>query len=190
LVSINPQSGTIHWAVMYESPAPPTGYYYRYQPPQSDVSGPLVVGGLIFAKGMRSPRLVGIASDGPKVAWNRPAADSAVLVGADEERIYLGGEDLAAYSLKTQELVWATQLPRSAEWCRPLVTAGRIYQFTSRGVCEVDKKTGEIVTIFRGDDLDSLGGALFVAGGKLVTVSNLGITAYALDAPPQEARNP
>jgi outer membrane protein assembly factor BamB len=191
LVSINPQSGAINWAVMYESPVPPTGYgYYRYQPPQSDVSGPLVVGGLIFAKGMRSPRLVGVAADGPRLVWNRPATDSAVLVGADDERIYLGGDELAAYSLKTQELAWATKLPRSAEWSVPLVTAGRIYQFTSRGVCEVDKTTGEIVNIFRGDDLDSLGGALFVTGGKLVTVSNLGITAYDLDAPPQEAPNP
>jgi outer membrane protein assembly factor BamB len=175
---------------MYESPPTATGYNYNYIPPRRGVSGPLVAGGLIFAKGMSSPRLLGIAGDGPKVVWNRPVADSAVLLAADDERVYLGGEELTAYSLKTQELLWATQLPRSANWSVPLVTKTRIYQFTSRGVCEVDKATGDIVSIFRGGDLESLGGSLFVAPGRLVTVSNVGITAYALDESPREARNP
>jgi len=60
----------------------------------------------------------------------------------------------------------------------PLVTKHRIYQFTSRGVCEVDKETGTVVKIFRGVDLDALGGAFFVTPQALVTVSNLAITAY------------
>jgi hypothetical protein len=59
-----------------------------------------------------------------------------------------------------------------------LVTKNRLYQFTSRGICAVDKQTGEVVQIFRGSDLDSLGGSLFVTPNVLVTVSNLGITAY------------
>jgi len=191
LVTVNSQTGDMDWAVMYESPPPRTGYYYyNYVAPPCDTSGPLVAGGLIFAKGMNSPRLLGLAADGPTVAWNRPVARSAVLVTADDERIYLGGEELTAYSLKTQELAWATQLPRSADWSVPLVTANRLYQFTSRGVCEVDKATGDIVNVFRGDDLDSLGGVLFVAGGCLITVSNEGITAYSLDEPSHEVQTP
>lgn len=190
LAAIDPQSGNLEWAIMYESPAPQTGYYYNRAPLPCDASGPLVGGGLIFAKGMRSPRLLGIAGDGPTLVWNRPAADSAVLVAVDDQRVYLGGEELTAYSLKTQQLEWATKLPRAVTWSVPLVTANRLYQFTSRGVCEVDKATGEVVQIFRGDDLDSLGGSIFVAGGNLITVSNVGITAYKLDAPPAEARTP
>jgi outer membrane protein assembly factor BamB len=187
LLAVNPQPGEIDWAVMYESPAPVAGYNYGYQPPQPGVSGPVVVGGLVFVKGLRSPRLVGVAADGPKLTWNRSVADSAILVGVDDKRIYLAGEDLTAYSLKTQELVWATRLPRSAEWSAPLVTATRIYQFTSRGVCEVDKESGDILTYFRGDDLSSLGGSMFVAGGKLITVSNVAITAYPLGGSPSAA---
>ena len=187
LVAVNPQAGLIDWAMMYESPAPPAGYNNGYQPPQSSASRPLVAGGMVFAKGMRSPRLVGVAADGPKLTWNRPTSDSAMLVGVDDERIYLAGEDLTAYSRKTQELLWATQLPRSAEWTAPLMTATRIYQFTSRGVCEVDKKSGDILRIFRGDDLGSLGGSLFVAGGKLITVSNVAVTAYPLGGSPSAA---
>jgi hypothetical protein len=150
----------------------------------------LALAGLIFAKGMRSPRLLGLAADGPKVVWNRPVAPSAVLLAADDARIYLGGEELTAYSLKTQELDWATRLPRAVDWSVPLVTKNRLYQFTSRGVCEVDKATGNIVRIFRGDDLDSLGGALFATPDKLVTVSNVGITAYARGQRANKAENP
>ena len=190
LALLNPQTGGMDWAVMYDSPPQQTGYNYNYVASPCGISGPMVAGGLIFAKGMRSSRLLGLNGDGPTVAWNRPVAASAVLLSADDERIYLGGEELTAYSLKTQELLWATQLPRSVDWGLPLVTANRLYQFTSRGVCEVDKANGDIVRIFRGDDLESLGGALFVVGGRLITVSNEGITAYPLDEPPREARNP
>ena len=52
------------------------------------------------------------------------------------------------------------------------------------------KATGDIVRIFRGDDLDSLGGALFATPDKLVTVSNVGITAYARGARAGKVENP
>jgi hypothetical protein len=126
---------------------------------------------------------MGVSVVGPKVVWNRPVAPAATLLGADERRIYLGGEELTAYDVETQELLWAAQLPRAANWSMPQLTRNRIYQFTSRGVCEVDKASGEIVRIFRGDDLDSLGGHLFVTPRALVTVSNEGIVAYPLDEP-------
>jgi hypothetical protein len=180
LVAVTPQAEAVEWAILYESPVPQPNYNYNAPRPSSAVSEPVFAGGLMFAKGMRSSRLVAVACDGPKLVWNRPVANSSILVGADDAQVYLGGEELTAYNLKTQELVWATRLPRAVDWSLPRVTANRIYQFTSRGVCEVDKKTGEIVTIFRGADLESLGGSLFVAGGKLITVSNLNITAYPL----------
>ena len=125
---------------------------------------------------------VGVCTDGPALEWKRPVSKTAVIVAADDQRIYLGGEELTAYSLKTQELLWATQLPRTAAWSLPLVTKTRLYQFTSRGICAIDKQSGEVVQIFRGADLDSLGGSLFVTPQALVTVSNLGITAYPRDA--------
>jgi outer membrane protein assembly factor BamB len=184
---VNFQAETIDWAILYDSPAPQAGYQYNYVATRNEPSSPLFAGGLLFSKGMRSARLLGIAADGPQLEWSRPVSDSAVLVAADDERVYLGGEELTAYSQKTQELLWSAPLPRSADWSLPLVADSRIYQFTSRGVCEVDKASGRILNIFRGADLDSLGGLLFAAGGKLITVSNMAITAYALDAPPPQA---
>jgi outer membrane protein assembly factor BamB len=179
LVSVQPGTGTIDWGILYESPPSQTGYYYsEYQPPQLGVGETVYAAGLLFSKGMRSTRLLGVQPDGPGVVWNRPVSRSAIIAGADEEYVYLGGEELTAYNLKTQDLVWATQVPRTASWSEPLVTKNRLYQFTSRGICEIDKHSGRLLRMFRGVDLDSFGGALFVTPNALVTVSNLGITAY------------
>lgn len=178
LVCLQPQSGNLEWGLAYESPPPATGYYYNYAPPPCSLSGPISGGGLIFSKGMRSQRLIGIEFDGPSLAWNRPIDRLAAIVGCDDERLFTSGEELAAYSLKTQEMLWSTPLPRTAAWSKPLVTRNRLYQFTSRGICEIDKQTGTPVRIFRGVDLDAMGGGLLVSSKALVTVSNLGIAAY------------
>ncbi len=178
LVAIQPQTGALEWGILYDSPPPLQGYYYNYEPPPMGISGPLSAAGLLFTKGMRSSRLLGVQAEGPALAWKRPVSRSAVILAADDERLYMGGEELTAYSLKTQELLWAAQLPHTADWSVPLVTKNRLYQFTSRGICELDKRTGEILKIFRGHDLDSLGGSLLVTPHALITVSNLAITAY------------
>jgi outer membrane protein assembly factor BamB len=187
LVSVEPRQGTIDWGILYESPPPQSGYYYYdYVLPKYGVSGPMSVAGLLFAKGMRSPRVLAVRADGPAMTWNRPVDRLAVLVGADSERLYMGGEELAAYSLNTQELLWSTRLPASAAWSAPVITKNRLYQFTSRGVYEVDKKTGKVEKLFRGADLDAMGGALWVTPQALVTVSNLAITAYPWPSAPTE----
>jgi hypothetical protein len=36
------------------------------------------------------------------------------------------------------------------------------------------------VRLYRGGDLDSLGGVLMLASGRLLSVSNLAVTAYSL----------
>ncbi|HEX7446122.1 MAG TPA: hypothetical protein VF306_01180, partial [Pirellulales bacterium] len=59
-------------------------------------------------------------------------------------------------------------------------TADRIYQFTSRGIFELDKSNGDTVRLFRGSDLDSLGGVLVGTADQLLSVSNLSVTAYPL----------
>jgi outer membrane protein assembly factor BamB len=179
LMSVEPQSGTIDWGIMYESPPPQQGYYYyEYQPPQLAVGDPIVRDGMLFTKGMRSHRLVALRTDAPGLTWNRPVDRAAVVIGIDAERVYVSGEDLMAYSLKTQEVLWSTRLPRSATWSTPVVTQNRIYQFTSRGIYEVNKENGNVENLFRGTDLDAFGGSLLVTPRALVTVSNLAITAY------------
>ncbi len=101
VVAVDPAVGVVDWAVLYDSPSPVSGYYYNYFPRQHELGGPLLAGGLLFCKGMRSSRLLGIVPSGPTLAWNRPVLDSSTLVAADDERVYLGGKSSRPTASKT-----------------------------------------------------------------------------------------
>ncbi len=74
-------------------------------------SGPLVAGGQLFIKGMQSPRLFALRPDGSALDWKRSVPQTAMLAGIDDERVYLASEELLAFDLKTQKLLWANNLP-------------------------------------------------------------------------------
>ena len=183
LVVLDAQTGTIDWGFAYDSSMPDPNYWYN-QPSTMATEGPLrLVGGTLYVKGMRSDRIYALDIGGPKVLWKRPVSESALMIGLDDERLYLSGEEVLAIDLKTRQLKWAANLPTATGWIGPLVTAHRVYQFTSRGIYELDKSNGDTLRIFRGGDLDSLGGVLIAQPGRLISVSNLAVTSYLLQTP-------
>ena len=112
--------------------------------------------------------------------WKRSVPDNAMLAGIDEQTVYLASEELLAFDLKTQRLLWANNLPFKSTVIIPLMTEHRYYQFTPRGIYEVDKATGEVAHLFRGADRDSGGGAILTTSELLITISAHAITAYPL----------
>jgi outer membrane protein assembly factor BamB len=183
LVQMNPAKGEINWGINYDSDTPSTDRYYNQPPEQLTMSAPQLIDGVLYFKGMRSRRLYAIDPAAPKVLWSRPIAMSSVLVGADRERVYLGGPEITAYDLKTQQLIWSLQVPLGTGWTTPLLTDDRIYQFSPRGIYEIDKRSGEVLQLLRGSDMDSLGGNLLLTPKALVAVSNVAITAYPIEKP-------
>lgn len=101
-----------------------------------------------------------------------------MLIGSDDRNIYMGGDELTAYDRESRRLLWSCRVPLGTDWARPVITQSRIFQFTPRGVFEVDKEKGKVVRMFRGSDLDSVGGVIRLAPHIMLTISNLGITAY------------
>jgi outer membrane protein assembly factor BamB/tetratricopeptide (TPR) repeat protein len=184
LVELETGTGRIRWAYSYPSKSPEgNNMWWDYQPPPTyNPSAPLESNGLLFVKGMRSSRLTALKLDGTGVAWKRAVPDAAMLVGADEERIYLSGEEVLALDRKTQRLLWANRLPPATPWMQPLVTRNKYYQFTPRGVYELDKRTGDVLRLFRGTDLSAAGGAILATSQLLITVSSQAVTAYRLRA--------
>ena len=187
LVVLDATSGAIDWAFAYDSSMPDTNNWYN-QPSSFTTAGPpILVGSTLYFKGMRSDRLYALDVSAPKLLWKRPVSESAMLVGVDGDTLYLSGEEVLALDLATQKLKWASRLPTGTGWLKPRVTAGGFYQFTSRGIFELDKTNGDTRRLFRGSDLDSLGGAVLITPGRLITVSNLAITAYAASSPKDKA---
>ena len=183
LVQLDAASGQIEWGLNYASE---TTQMHRFWSPwgmqteQFTVSPPQMVHGVLFVKGMRSRRLYAVDPVRPKLLWHRPVPKAATLIGADEGRFYLGGEDIAAFDRATRKILWSVKVNLGTTWAKPLLTQGRIYHFSSRGIFEIDKADGRVVHLFRGADLQSLGGELLVTPKALLAISNLAVTAYPL----------
>ena len=181
LVQMSPTTGEIAWGLNYDCEMPSNERYYNQPPEQFTAGAPLMMNGVLYFKGMRSRRLYAVDPTGPKVLWSRPVSMNSVLCGVDRERIFMGGPEISAYDAKTQQLLWSKLVPEGTSWIHPLMTDDRIFQFTPRGIYEIDKQSGDIVRLFRGADMDSLGGNLLLTPKALVAISNLAITAYPLE---------
>ena len=138
--------------------------------------------GLLHAKGMRSRRLIAIDPSRPGITWERPITKHARLIGIDDERLFVGGNEISAYDRRSQKLLWSRPISGGSADIRPVITDRRLYVFSGRGVYEIDKRDGTVVRIFRGDDLGRRVGAIVLWRDLLITVSDRAITAYA--APP------
>lgn len=182
LVVLDATSGAIDWGFAYDSSMPDANNWYNQPSTFTTLGAPIIVGKTLYFKGMRSDRLYSIDISAPKLVWKRPVSESAMLVGVDADTLYLSGEEVLAIDMATQKLKWASRLPTGTGWMKPLVTNDHFYQFTSRGIFELDKTNGDTVRLFRGSDLDSLGGVLLASDQRVITVSNLAVTAYAVNA--------
>jgi outer membrane protein assembly factor BamB len=181
LIELQAASGALRWAYSYESESPEGRQRYGIMPTATfNPSVPVIAGGLLFSKGMHSGRLNAVRLDGPGLAWKRTAPLTATLVGVDEHHFYLSGEEVLCYDLNSQQLLWSNRLPQGTNWVQPLITANHFYQFTPRGVYELDKVTGDVVRLFRGADLDCSGGSIVAANNLFLTISNKAVTAYRL----------
>ncbi len=181
LVQMSPTTGEIAWGLNYDCEMPSNERYYNQPLEQFTAGAPLMMNGVLYFKGMRSRRLYAVDPTGPKVLWSRPVSMNSVLCGVDRERIFMGGPEISAYDAKTQQLLWSKLVPEGTSWIHPLMTDDRIFQFTPRGIYEIEKQSGDIVRLFRGADMDSLGGNLLLTPKALVAISNLAITAYPLE---------
>jgi outer membrane protein assembly factor BamB len=183
LVQLDAASGQIEWGLNYASD---TTQMHRFWSPwgmrteQYTVSPPQLVNGVLYVKGMRSRQLYAVDPVRPKVLWHRPVPRVATLIGVDEGRFYMGGEEISAFDLATRRILWSVRVNLGTTWAKPLLTQGRIYHFSSRGIFEIDKSDGNVVHLFRGTDLQSLGGELLVTPKALLAISNLAVTAYPL----------
>jgi hypothetical protein len=118
---------------------------------------------------------------GPSLRWRRPAAGSDQIAAITPTRMLLLGEEASAIDMAGERpMLWSLSLPALTGQMRPLTAGDNFYAFVSRGIFQIDAKTGDTKRIFRGADRDALGGQLYVMRDKLIAVSNLKVTAYPL----------
>jgi outer membrane protein assembly factor BamB len=186
LARLDTESGAFDWGYGYKTAPFQAGYrFYYYMPQEPEAKGgpPLQTGEAFLVKGMQSERLYAVEPNKMKVLWERPITKASRLLGVDDNAVYLGGDELSAVDLKTRKLLWATRVPNGSMDGRVLVRPDGLWQLTSRGIYEIDPKSGDVRRIFRGKDLGSVGGDLLLTEGWLLAVSNRTISAYPRRAP-------
>ena len=190
LVQIDATSGQVQWGLNYVSEAMQGGRFWWWggNTEQFTAGVPQIVDGILYLKGMRSQKLYAVDPQRPRVVWHRPISRISNLIGVDESRFYLGGDDISAYDLKTRKIVWSVKVHMGTTWAHALLTQDRIYHFSARGIYEVDKTDGKVVRVFRGTDLDSMGGNLIITPKALLAISNLAVTAYPFASKPNDAK--
>ncbi|WP_246196524.1 outer membrane protein assembly factor BamB family protein [Aquisphaera giovannonii] len=193
LARLDADSGAVDWGYGYETD--PSQSQSRFiiifdempqAAPSTACSGPLLLGDLVLIKGLKSDRICAIDPDRMKLAWERPIAKSARLLGVDDATLYLGGPELAALDLKGRSLRWTAPLPGGCHDGRLLVRRDGLWQLTPRGIFEVDPQTGRVRRIFRGQDTGAEGGDLILTDRLLVAISNRTISAYPRRPPGAE----
>ncbi|WP_010584958.1 outer membrane protein assembly factor BamB family protein [Schlesneria paludicola] len=190
LVQLDAVSGQVEWGLNYASEVSQSHRFW-WNGNQSEpftVGPPQIINGILYLKGMRSKKLYAVDPQRPRVLWHRSVPRIADLIGIDETRFYLGGEDISAFDLTTRKIIWSVKVNAGSTWAHPVLTQNRIYFFSSRGIYEINKADGKVVRVFRGADLESLGGNIIVTPKALLTVSNLAITAYPLNSESTKAK--
>ncbi len=187
LARLNLESGALEWGYGYPTePVKQQGRFFFSGMTEDAISvgaPPIPSGEDLLIKGAKSDHLTVIDPGAMKVVWDRPIAKSARPIGSDATTIYLGGPDLEALDRQTRALRWSLPMPEGSDGGTVLVRPDGLFQFTTRGIYEVDPQAGRVRRIFRGDDSGALGGDLFLTDHWLLAISNQTISAYPRGGP-------
>ncbi len=184
LARLDADSGALDWGYAYQTDAVQgqNRFWFNGYMQQPEAAGtgsaPLELGETLLIKGMQSTKLFALDPNRMKVAWERPVAKASRLLGASDTTLYMGGDEISALDLTKRTLEWAARVPSGCHSGQVLVRPDGIWQLTSRGIVELDPKSGDVRRIFRGKDLGTVGGDLILTDTFLLAVSNRTITAY------------
>ncbi len=187
LLAVSPTARRVEWAFVYDTPAPQNQQYYYYQRAREAPQFPAgiqLVGNTLYIKDKNNDTayaidLNGSAGGGPALRWRRPVDSNATIVAADESSLLMLSEEIDAIDPGTREMRWSAKTPIDTGDAQALVAGGHVYLYGSRGVYDIDGRSGERA-IFRGYDHDGVGGVVLRVGDRLVCVSNRAVTAYPL----------
>ena len=192
MIAFDTVSRTIDWAFSYARPADPdmnNGRFWNGYP-QAETNEPAASAwmrdGMLYFKdhGVKTMFVLDLAV--PQLKWKRDIGEDTGIAGFDDKNFYLlstgpNNTSLNALDAQSGRMLMSSKLPDGSEGLRVLAAGASYLMFVSRGIFEVDTAVADVTRnthSFRGIDKDSVGGVLLRAGGRLISVSNLAVTAY------------
>ena len=135
--------------------------------------------GLLLVKERQASVLHAIDLADKKIAWTRRLSADARIVSEDDDMYYLHDPQLVAISKSDRRMQWSTGLPAGSTSDGVVDLGDELVVATSRGLFAYEKTQGDRTDKVRPYEEDIMSGRLVVAGSRLISVSNAGITAYA-----------
>jgi outer membrane protein assembly factor BamB len=187
MLAVDTAGRRVEWALTYDPPPILTGYmmFGGYMPRQQVKSpGAIVIrGSTLYLKEQDGYALFAVDLGGSSLKWKRPVDPSATIADVDDQYVYTMGEELSAIDLNSRQMKWSTKVPVGTGSLRVIRAGESFYVLSTRGVFEIRADTGDPgPRVFRTADKDALGGRLWRAPDRLITVSNQAVTAYSLAA--------
>lgn len=109
-------------------------------------SPPIVTRGLVVVAPSDHDELLAFDTGTGAVRWRAPSAGSTYVIGADQERVWLGGGGLACRSVHDGRLLWRAEL-ESAPTGRAVLCGARVYMPTGMGLASYAQSDGAAVEI-------------------------------------------
>jgi outer membrane protein assembly factor BamB len=196
VIAVDSVARRVDWA--YTFPAPPVMFEQNVwfggpqpMPKPKMRAAAFIDNSTLYVKEENGDAVYAIDLAGPSLLWKRPIDREDTVARLDDGRLLVIGQDLGAIDTKgkTHPMTWSARMPDLFVRLTPVVTDGRVFAFAPRGIFEINTTNGDTARILRGADLDSFGGTLNRAPGRLIAVSNLAVTAYPVsDGQPQKAQ--
>lgn len=197
LAALDLFSGRLQWQTTYKQIALPRTK--SYQPPKRDLTWelapPVIVGDVLVATPSDSPEIVALRlADGARL-WaytekqlqdlERPSGGFNVLLGADQDVLYLSGAKVSALqkpgglaSTAFFDALWTKPLERPDTSPRALLTADAILCPSPLGRVVYDRRTGEPIPSLGGGWKGGEAGYLWAGEGALFSLSSQGLAGY------------
>jgi outer membrane protein assembly factor BamB len=181
LIATDPVARQVLWAFTYETHIEQQQtFWYNQQvkvPPLA-LGAMLIDNGTLFIKEYKGEQIYALDLAGPRLDWKRPIDNTVTLAAADGHDLYVVGTEADCIDRDSRDMQWSAKLSTDTSYMQPIISGGNIFVFGERGIQQVRAGDGAAAPIFRGFDRDSAGGCLWQTRDKLVTVSNLAVTAY------------
>ena len=188
-LAVETATHNIAWSFSYEIPPPPPQenggmMFVNGMMVQEGGSVEMQAGaaflheGKLIYKGGSNSAMYGVDPAGPSLAFRRPVDDDKLLCGVDDSGLYLVGSYFSFFDPQSHCSSGRRRFRRMGRLRSSLYGRGIDFLvFTSRGIYRIHPAE-QRMELFRGIDLDSIGGTLLHVGNKLITVSNHAVTAY------------
>lgn len=141
---------------------------------------PLVCGDLLIAAPVDADQLLALDRADGRLRWRAPRGRLRYLIGADDQRVYAFGRDVAAFALRTGGAtpggpIWNCEGPGVAG--RPALCGGQLLIPTNAGLVTLDAVTGRRLSVFEEPSLGALGN-LFAWNGALYSTEHDAIRRF------------